>query len=190
MPKIIGLTGPIGAGKDEVAKVLRRRKVSVVDADRVAHTLYKPQSEVWHGLVRAFGSRILNRGGAVNRRKLGELVFSDKGKLQQLNKIVHPYLKKAIIREVELRTQVVVINAAVLKEIGLVDHVDEVWVVTASRQKRMRRLLGQGLSKKSAAARLRSQQSLREYVRLADVVIENNGTRQQLAKKVLALLGA
>jgi dephospho-CoA kinase len=192
MSKIIGLTGPIASGKNEVAKILRRRGAFVIEADEVAHALYKDQSPAWHELVRFFGSKILNRGGKINRKKLGEIVFADKRKLRQLNRIVHPYLKKAIIKIVESRKQntehrMIIINAAVLKEIGLVDYADEVWVVVASRAERLRRLLRTGLNRKEANARLRSQMSREEYVRIADVVIRNNGTRRSLKEQVLGL---
>lgn len=194
--KIIGLTGPIASGKDEVAKILRRRGAFVINADKVAHTLYSTQSEVWQEIVRVFGSRILNRGGKVNRKKLGEIVFSDKKQLLKLNKIIHPYLKEAImqmveevkVRSSELGVRSIVINAAVLKEIGLMDYVDEIWVVMAARDKRRKRLLKSGLSKSEAEKRLRAQMSKKDYLKLADVVIDNNGTLSGLKKKVLELI--
>lgn len=186
--KIIGLTGPIGAGKDEVAKILHRQGAYIIDADSVAHELYASQSPVWHELVKAFGVKILKRGGAVNRKKLGEIVFSDKTKLQQLNKIVHPYLKEAILRKVEDIGHLIVINAAVLKEIGLADYVDEVWVVTASKNTIMKRLVKTGLAKEEARKRINSQISQKEYLKMADVVIRNEGTLKQLNAKVQACL--
>ena len=166
----------------------------IIDADKVAYTLYVPQSRVWGQLVKAFGSKILNRGGEINRKKLGEIVFSDKKKLQILNRIVHPYLKEEIIqvaekqksREAESRR--IIINAAVLKEIGLVDYVDEVWVVMASREKRLKRLVRAGLSKEEAQRRVESQASQKEYLEMADVVIKNDGTLRQLNAKVQACL--
>ncbi len=192
--KIIGLTGPIGAGKNEVVRILRRRGASFIDADKVAHTLYTPQSPLWHKLVRAFGSKILNRGGKINRKKLGKIVFTDKRKLQLLDRLVHPYLKREIIKIAEdLKSRkaekpLIIINAAVLKEIGLIDYVDEVWLVMSSKEKRMRRLLQTGLTKKEAQVRIRSQMSRREYLKISDAVIENDGTKQSLLKRVLALL--
>lgn len=191
--KIIGLTGPIGSGKNEVAKILRRHGVFVIDADTVAHTLYNIQSPVWHELVRTFGSKILIRGGKISRRKLGEIVFSDKEKLQELDRIVHPHLREAIINATEkqknLKTEkLIVINAAVLKEIGLVDYVDEVWVVMASREKRLGRLLKMGFSKAEALARMRLQMRQKDYLKMADVVIKNDGTLRQLNAKVQTCL--
>ena len=189
--KVIGLTGPIGAGKDEVARILRKRGAAIIDADRVAHTLYSTQSPAWHALVKAFGSKILNRGGAVNRKKLASIVFSDKSKLLELNKIVHPVLKEAIVHAVEDyrlqttdRRPLIVINAAVLKEIGLADYVDEVWVVMASKELRLKRLIKAGLPKAEALRRINFQMAQNEYLNMADVVINNNGTIKQLRNKV------
>jgi dephospho-CoA kinase len=193
--RVIGLTGPAGAGKDEAAKVLKRKGAFVINADKLAHTLYVPQSPVWRELVKAFGSKILSRGGEVNRKRLGEMVFSDKRKLQQLNQVVHPRLKDVVIQTVESRQSKIdsrngflVINAAVLKEIGLIDVVDEVWVVMASREKRLRRLVRSGLSRRAAGFRISSQMSQKKYLAMADVVIKNEGTIKQLNAKVQACL--
>ena len=192
--KIIGLTGPIASGKDEVAKILRRKRIPVIDADSLAHTLYIPPLPLWHKIVKAFGSKILNRGGRINRKKLGEIVFADPKKLKLLNSLVHPELKKAVIKEIESRASnterrtPIIVNAAVLKEIGLLSVVDEVWVVMAKKEIRLKRLLKKGLSKKQAQAHMQSQMSKKDYLNVADVVIENEGTKQYLKKQVLALL--
>lgn len=195
MSRIIGLTGPVGAGKNEAAKVLQRQGALVIHADELAHTLYKPQSPLWRELVKAFGSRILIRGGKINRKKLGAIVFSSPKELKRLDRIVHPYLKKAILKAIESRAQkaehraqVIIINAAVLKEIGLIDQVDEVWVVIALRSKRLKRLLKSGLGRKQAEARLRSQVSQKEYLKMADVVIRNEGSLRELSSRVADLL--
>jgi len=81
-----------------------------------------------------------------------------------------------------------VINAAVLKEIGLIKHVDEVWLVTALPQQRLKRLLKKGLSKKAANARVRAQAGQKDYLKIADEIIKNDGTLAALKKQVLALL--
>jgi dephospho-CoA kinase len=191
--KIIGLTGPIGAGKDQVAKVLKKCGAMVIDVDKLAHTLYYPQSPVWRDLFKTFGSKTLKRGGAINRKKLGEIVFADKKMLQQLNKIVHPALKEAVIRELESHAcrqagskPMIVVNAAVLKEIGLVDLVDEVWLITASKEKRWKRLIKSGLSKENALRRINAQASQKDYLKIADLVIKNDGTIKELNEKVRA----
>ena len=191
MTKIIGLTGPIGAGKNEAAKILRKKGAFIIDADEVAHSLYDTQTPIWQCLVKEFGSRILNRGGKINRKKLGEIAFSNVTLLKRLDRIVHPYLKDAIIKLAEkqkAKSKLIVINAAVLKEIGLLSHVDEVWVVMASRETRIKRLLRTGLDKKQVKIRMRSQMSQKEYVQMADAVIQNEGSLKELARKVSGLI--
>jgi dephospho-CoA kinase len=185
--RIIGLTGPIAAGKDVVAKILKRRGALIIDADKAAHELYASQSPVWHSLIKAFGSRILMRGGKIDRKKLGEIVFADQKKLQLLSKLVHPALKESIVSRLSSlvpRPSLVVINAALLKEIGLIEVVDEVWAVIASRETRLKRLLKSGLPRAAALRRLNSQLSQTEYVKMADVVIKNDGTLRQLTAQI------
>ncbi len=187
--RVIGLTGPIGAGKDAVAKILRRYGAYIMDVDRVAHELYTFQTPVWHELVKAFGSKILMRGGKINRKKLGEIVFSDKQKLQELDRIVHPQLAKEIQNRVvqafrPANNKLIVINAALpqlFKEV-----VDAVWVVVASREIRLKRLMKTGMLKQDAIKRIRSQISQKEYTKIEDVVIKNEGTLKQLNAKVRA----
>jgi len=186
-PKIIGLTGPIGSGKNEVCRILRRRGARVIDADRLGHGLLVPQSDLWKELVKTFGSRILQQGGKVNRKKLGEMVFENPKLLKKLNKIMHPAMRERIkseIRNTKSET-LIIINAAVLKEMRLVPFVDEVWVVLAKREKRMKRLMNKGLTKEQAALRVRSQMSDGEYLKMADRVIRNNSTREKLKRAVV-----
>lgn len=173
----------MGAGKSEVAKILKRRGYLIIDADQVAHELYTPQSPVWSELVKAFGARILNRGGAVNRRKLGEIVFADKKKLEQLNRIVHPMLKEEIRKlTIENRKLKIGINAALPQLFEKL--ADKTWVVTAPKEKRLRRLIKSGLTKAQALKRMGSQLSQAKYLKLADVVIKNEGTLKQLVQQV------
>ena len=180
--KIIGLTGPIGAGKNEVAKILRRRGAYIIDADEIGHKLFVPQSDVWCRIVEAFGSRVLNRGGAINRHKLGQIVFPDHKKLNILNSITHPKIIEAIKEEIKDKKGIIVINAA-LPELfeGLVD---QTIVVIASKEKRLKRLLKQGRSKTEAEKRIKSQMPQKEYLKLADIIIKNDGTRKQLQDQI------
>ncbi|HVN67121.1 MAG TPA: dephospho-CoA kinase [Candidatus Sulfotelmatobacter sp.] len=190
--KIIGLTGPIAAGKDEVVKILKRHGAYVIDVDELAHQLYAPQTPVWHELVKVFGSKVLMRGGRINRKRLGEIVFADKQKLQALDRIVHPQLKEKVLQLIKSHQssvssrQIVVINAAVLKEIGLASYVDEVWAVIAPRAARLKRLVKAGLSQQAARKMIDAQAPQTVYVKLADKLIRNQGTLGQLNAKVQA----
>lgn len=170
MSQIIGLTGPIASGKNEVAKILAKLGALVLDVDKEAHKLM--------GLTR------------LERKKLAKEVFADKKKLNALNKLVHPNLKKKIAKKLKNRksANLIVINAAVLKEIGLIECCDEVWVVMATKKTRLARLEEKGLLKKDALARINSQLSHKNYLKLADVVINNDGTKKELNAKVQTLL--
>lgn len=189
---IIGLTGPIAAGKDQVAQILAQLGGVIINADDLAHTLYTPQTPLWRELIKVFGSKILQRGGEINRKKLGEIVFTDKNKLHLLNSLVHPFLKERVIEMVGKNnvdsSNLIIINAAVLKEIGLVELVDEVWVVLALQEIRLKRLMRKGLSKPEAQVRIKAQSFIKDYLEMADVVIKNEGSLKELKKKVLDLL--
>lgn len=187
---IIGLTGPSAAGKDEVVKLFRRRGATIIDADRLAHQLYSSQTPLWRELVQAFGSKILARGGEINRKKLAELVFTDKKNIQLLNKLVHPRLKEKIVQLIasyQSSCQLIVINAAVLQEIGLLESIDQVLVVLAPKETRLKRMLRSGLSRAEAFRRIGAQRGQSGYLRIADFVIKNDGSRRALARKFSAL---
>ncbi|MFH1387575.1 MAG: dephospho-CoA kinase [bacterium] len=178
---IIGLTGPIAAGKDTVAKILKKHGAIVIDADKLAHTLYSPE--------------VLKVFGTINRKKLGAIVFADKKKLRLLNQIIHPALKKKIESLLSNLTPsayglkpFIVINAAVLKEIGLTELVDKVWVVVAPKAVRLQRLMAKGLTKQEALLRINSQRSQKDYLKAADVVIDNSGTKKELDGQIRASL--
>ena len=189
---IIGLTGPIASGKNTVAGIFGRHKAYVIDVDNIGHKVISSQSQQWHEIVKTFGSHVLNRGGIVNRRKLAAMVFSDKKLLKKLNKIAHP----AILKEVKtlikkakrLKRKFIIVNAAVLKEIGLIPYVDYVITVLSSKDKRFKRLRIQGLARKEALLRINSQKSDREYKKIADFMIYNNKTKANLQKSVKELI--
>lgn len=186
--KIIGLTGPIASGKSEVAKMLRRRGAYVIDADEVGRSLLIPQSDTWKELIKAFGSKILHPGGKINRKRLGALVFGDPRLLKKLNSIMHPAMKEEIKKELRaLSTEhraLVIINAAVLAEMGLIPLVDEVWVVLSSKKKRIARLVKKGLTKERALMRIKAQKPDKFYLNIADKIVRNDGTIHALRRAV------
>jgi dephospho-CoA kinase len=189
---IIGLTGPIASGKNTVAKMFARRGAFVIDADTIGHKAIAPQSKAWHEIVKAFGSKVLNRGGAVNRRKLARIVFSKPSLLKKLDKISHPEMRKMISGRLKLAKMSgkkhIVVNAALLEEIKLFSMVDKVILVLAGRGLRLKRLLRSGMSRQEALARIRTQRSDQSYRKTADFVIDNNRTIDDLKKKVVKVI--
>ena len=200
--KVVGLTGPIASGKNEVAKILRHFGAQVIDADEIGHKLLTPQSDAWRQIVKTFGSKVLMAGGKVNRKRLGEMVFGDRKLLKKLDRIMHPRIKDEIKSEIRnsksetnskfqnkanFKTKFIVINAALLKEVGLIPLVDEVWVVTAPKAKRFGWLIKKGLTKEQALARINSQASDRTYSRIADVLIKNTGSMKKMKNSISRL---
>jgi len=186
---VIGLTGPAGSGKSEIAKIFSRRGTFVIDADEIGHQIMLPQKKVWHEIVKTFGVKVLNRGGKVNRHKLGRIVFSSKAALRKLDRIMHPEMKSVIGRMIrQSRKKIVIVNAAVLKEMGLLPLVDIVIVVSASKKVRIKRLMKSGFSRSDAVDRIRAQAKVSNYRRIADIVIENDRSLRDLRKKVKRII--
>lgn len=189
MTKVIGLTGGIGSGKSSVSQFLAELGAVIIDADKVGHQAYKPGAEAWREVVAAFGNQILTPNGEINRKKLGEIVFTQPEALARLNQIVHPRIYDMVkARIAECRRQgiaVVVLEAAILIEANWTSLVDEVWVTIVSEASVLARLKAQrGLSEEQTSARIRSQLPNEERIKYADVVINNDGDLKELRAKV------
>ena len=189
---VIGLTGGIGSGKSEVARLLKELGAEVIDADRVGHQAYQPHTEAWEAVVEAFGQEILQPNEEVDRRALGAIVFSAPEQLARLNAIMHPRMQRMIEEQLgEFGAQgaaVVVLEAAILIEAGWQVLVDEVWVAAASEEvvvDRVRRR--NNLADEEIRRRIRSQLSNEERAKQATVVIENNGSLEDLNQSIREL---
>ena len=192
MMKVIGLTGGIGSGKSTVSQFLRELGAVLIDADKVGHEAYQPNTETWREVVAAFGEQILTPDGEIDRRNLGGIVFGSPESLARLNLIVHPRMyemMKAQIEEYRQRgVDVLVLEAAILLEAGWTPLVDEVWVTVAPESTVVERTRERtGLPEEQILARIRSQMSSEERAKRADVVINNDGTQDELKAKVKEL---
>jgi len=190
--KVIGLTGGIGSGKSTVSRFLAELGAVILDADKVGHEAFKPDTEIWRQVVAAFGSQILTPSGDIDREKLGEMVFGNPESLARLNQIMHPRMYEIVTAQLDdYRRQgidVVVLEAPLLVEVGWASSVDEVWVTAASEATVLSRLEEQkGLSRQKALARIHSQLSLEERVRHADVVIDTDCDLDELRARVAEL---
>jgi dephospho-CoA kinase len=186
---IVGLTGSFGTGKSTVAGMLRSSSTMVIDADRISHDLIKPGGQIYRDIIRLFGKGICLKKGIISRRKLGEIVFKNKNALAEFNEIVHP----AIINKIQLRIKkakerVVILDAPLLFETGLDRISDKIVVVKSSLDKQIRRVEKKsGLSKPEIILRIKSQIPLKEKLRLADFVIDNNGTVANTRKQAVLI---
>jgi dephospho-CoA kinase len=183
---VIGLTGSFGTGKTTVAALLQACGARVIDADTIGHGLLKKGTRVYAGIVRGFGNGVLTADKAIDRRALSVVVFASRARLQQLNKIIHPEIIRIIRKEIsKIRKGVVVVDAPLLIETGFHRHVDKLVVVTSSQDCQIERAQKRSrLSKAAIIRRLRAQIPLRNKIRMADFVIDNNGTRKDLRKQV------
>ncbi len=184
----IGLTGNIGTGKSTVLKMLTRLGAEVIDADRIAHQVIQPGGPAYESVVEAFGPAIVRADGTIDRTKLGEIVFDDPAALKRLESLTHPAVGRIIARRLaEATAPVVAIEAIKLIEAGMHTSGDALWIVTASREQQIQRLMRtRQLTREEAEARIDAQPSIEPKLPLADVVIENNGTIDGLWKQVRA----
>jgi dephospho-CoA kinase len=185
--KVIGLTGNIACGKSTVASMLGALGAVVIDADAIVHQLQHPGGALHRAIVAEFGDGVLRADGAIDRSKLGAIVFADPTRLSRLEALTHP----AVIDEVEARLREVDAPAAVVEAIKLVEagmhrRCDSLWVVTCPREVQVRRLRGRGLDVAAIAARLDAQPDVAPKLALADVVIDNGGSLEATRAQVLA----
>ena len=192
--RVFGLTGGIASGKTTVAKLIAELGVPVVYADELARDAVRPGSQGLAAIVDAFGSAILDADGELDRKALGARVFADEDARQRLNAIVHPQVAAlAVARFGELAAEghaLVCYEVPLLVEGGLQDAFRPVVVVAAGRARQSERTIRRdGLDAAEAASRLRAQLPLEEKLRVADFVIENDGTLEELRATTDEVLG-
>jgi dephospho-CoA kinase len=182
----IGLTGGIGSGKSTVSALLAQHGAVVVDADRIAREVVEPGTPGLAAIVEAFGSGVLTPDGALDRPALAAVVFADPGARRTLDGIVHP-LVRARGRELEAGAppgSVVVHDVPLLVETGQASSYDLVVVVLADEETRVARLVQRGLTAEDARARIAVQATDEQRRAAADVVLDNTGTPEELARQV------
>jgi dephospho-CoA kinase len=187
---IIGLTGSFKSGKTTVAGMFRKKKALVIDADKLAHAVIERKTEAWKKIVARFGRRILNAKGAVNREKLGEIVFKNKKELNWLSGIIHPTVIseiKALVKKYKklYPKRIIIVDVPLLLEAGLGSLVDKIIVVDCRLAEQVKRArLKTALSRIEILRRVNSQLPLAKKIKLADFVINNNGTLSETKKQV------
>ena len=186
----VGLTGGIATGKSTVSRLFVECGAHLIDADVLAREVVTPRQPALRKITETFGREMLRPDGALDRDRLGKVVFGDPKQLEKLNAIVHPYV--AVAQEQRSREiagkdphAVIVYDAALLIEAGAHTRMDKIIVVTADEQTQLARLKARDhLSTEKATRRIAAQMPLAEKVKAADYVIDGTLPLEQLRKEV------
>ena len=189
---IIGLTGSIASGKSTIAEMIQAYDIPIVDGDIIARQVVEKGTPTLQKIVEAFGEVILTEDGELNRPKLGEMIFSNEQKRQQLNSIVHPAIREEMLRKRDAYVaegKHVVMDIPLLFESKLQHFVEKILVVTVSKEVQLERLMKRNkLTEEAAKMRIASQLPLSEKEAGADAVIYNNGTIEQSREQLRTIL--
>ncbi len=188
---VIGITGGIGSGKSYILSIMEQRyHCLVLEADRIAWELEQPSGLCYPAILQLFGREILEADGTIHRQKLGQIVFSDRKKLEQLNRIVHPAVKERIQQTIrqsqaEFPNRKIVIEAALLLEERYDKICDTIWYIYASEEVRRKRLKEQrGYSEEKIAAIMGNQLSDTIFREKCNCIIENDTTEEKLIEQI------
>ena len=179
---IVGLTGGVASGKTTVSKILKEQGAYLIEADQIARELVQPHTPVWMELVRRFGKEILTEDGSIHRKKLAGRIFSDPEQRRLLNQILHPRIYEEMRRRTEEIGRkdpdaIVVMDVPLLVETGGHREMDRVIVVTSTDTQQVERLKErEGTPPEEAKKILSSQVSPEERLKVADFVIQNEGS--------------
>jgi len=190
--KRIGLTGGIGSGKSSVASLLLEHGAIVIDADAISRELVEPGQPALDALVAEFGPSILTPVGTLSRGELAKLAFSDPEATKRLNAIMHPLIGAESARRIQAAPEsaVVVYDMPLLVETNQRDLVDLVVVVDVPEQLQIERAVSlRGLDQVDVERRMQAQVSRDERLAIADYVIDNSGSPDELKASVAGLWG-
>jgi dephospho-CoA kinase len=186
-----GLTGGIGSGKSTVSARLGELGAVVLDADKAARAVVEPGTPGLAAITAAFGADVLAADGSLDRAKLAAIVFADEAALGRLNAITHPLIHEHIRAAEEAAIAadgddlVLVHDVALLAEWGRAKEFDLVIVVDVPAETQLERLTGQrGMTEDQARARMAAQATREQRLAVADIVIDNSGTREDLNRRV------
>lgn len=183
----LGLTGGIGSGKSTAARMFADLGATVIDADAIAKEVLEPGQLGYESIVNKFGDEILDSSGNIDRTILAAKVFQNSAKLKELEDVVHPEVASRVneIRESLPAGSTVIYDTPLLVEKELQHQFDQVIVVLAPEQLRTQRLLDRGLAERDIAARMGNQATDDQRRTVANYVIENSGSLEQLRTQVL-----
>ena len=181
MTYILGLTGGISSGKSTVSKHFIAKGIDVIDADTVAKEVVEPRTPGLARVVAHFGSKILTESGELDRKALGDIIFNDPVKREDLNEILHGEIGEVIQNRIDHLKQsgkeLIVLDIPLLFEAGYETKCDEIMTVFVSSETQMTRLINRdSISKDEALAKINSQMSLIDKALKSDIIIDNEGS--------------
>lgn len=182
---IVGLTGGYASGKSTVAKMFVELGAALVDADKLAREVVKPDKQAWFEIVAHFGKGILLKNSEIDRKALGEVVFGSVAERERLNAIVHPRVLDEELRAIEeIKNRepdaIIILSVPLLIESGHYKNCDKIVVVTVDKDTQIKRLMERdGFSREESARRISAQMPLSEKVAYADFVIDNSGSIEE-----------
>ena len=182
----ITITGSIASGKSLVEEIFREKGANTLDTDKVTHELLEKNKEVISKVCELCKPvEVLNKTGSIDRKKVGEVVFSNKEKLKQLEAIIHPEVKKVVEEFFKSNQDMAVVSVPLLYEAGMESMFDYVILVTADENIRLQRLVKtRNLTEETALIRIKSQNFGQEKLKKANFVIENNASIERLRSEI------
>ena len=188
---VIGVTGGVGCGKSAVLKILNEKfGCYIIESDKAGHLVMQNGMKAYGQIVREFGEDILDSERKIDRAKLAGIVFADREKLEKLNRIVHPAVRKCIVNEIARMKEedagtVIVVESALLLEEHYEQFCDEVWYVHTDEEIRIQRLMeNRGYTREKSLGIIRNQASVEYFRAHTDYTVENNGDLEETWKQI------
>ena len=187
--KVVGLTGGIASGKSSVSKMLADLGVMVIDLDQIAREVVEPNKPAWQEIVEYFGEAFLLSDRTIDRKALGERIFTNPEDREELNEITHPRIIKELFKLIEKyrreKQELVIVDAALLFESKMDGWLKPVIVVNANEEEQIKRLQDRdGYRREQTLKRIQAQMPLKDKVKLADYVIDNSGSLEDTRRQV------
>ena len=194
MKKVIGLTGGIASGKSTVVDFLRSQGYPIIDADQVVRELQAPGGSLYQAILQEFGPAYFDEEGLLNRRKLGNLIFSNDEAREKLAALQNHIIRKELYKRRETLLKDDRIQKAIIMDIPLLleqsyDGFDEIWLVAVSESIQIERIMSRdNMTKEEAEARIKAQMPLSEKMKYATRIIDTSGTIPETYEKITELL--
>jgi dephospho-CoA kinase len=191
--KILALTGGISSGKTTVAQLFQKHGAIFLDADRIAHEVYKPATTLYREIIKRYGKNILGASRRIDRKKLAKILFQSPVEKIWLEKKIHPAVRRLIKQRIQAairrRPPLILVEAALHVETGYYRDFQGLLVVKTPRRLQLKRLTECGhLSRREALLRIKNQMPLSTKLKVADYVIDNSGSLAKTARQVNALM--